>query len=156
MPIVFGCPKCNMKMQLPDNSGGKTFACPTCKVPFTVPASASPASPSVPSVNIPAPVVNKPAVSPGVAPVAATPKVAKADSSQVASKPSSPVIGPINCPACTAQLLPGAISCMDCGYLLQAESTLAEGDGVSPAICTNPVCGSANPCLLYTSDAADE
>jgi predicted Ser/Thr protein kinase len=147
MPIVFGCPKCNMKMQLPDNSVGKTFACPACKVPFTVPASAAPVTPSSPVVNIPAPVVNKPAAvpPPQPAPIAAAPKAAKSDSSQVASKPSSPVIGPINCPACTAQLLPGAISCMDCGYLLQAESTLAEGDGVSPAICTNPVCGSANP-----------
>jgi predicted Ser/Thr protein kinase len=46
------------------------------------------------------------------------------------------------CPACHAALLPGAIACMDCGYLLQAEVG-AEPEGL-PNLCTNPACGVAN------------
>jgi len=137
-----------MKMQLPDNSGGKTFGCPTCKVPFTVPVgSPVPVAPtpvvpvSKPAVSVPAPV--KPAAPVPVKPAA--PGVSVAANGASASKPISAPVIPTNCPACTAQLLPGAISCMDCGYLLQAESSLAEGDGVSPSICTNAVCGAANP-----------
>ncbi|MFN6051638.1 MAG: zf-TFIIB domain-containing protein, partial [Planctomycetia bacterium] len=34
--MIFQCPKCKMQMRLPDQSGGKTFACPGCKEPFTV------------------------------------------------------------------------------------------------------------------------
>jgi serine/threonine-protein kinase len=37
----------------------------------------------------------------------------------------------------------GAVSCMDCGYLLQAEAS-GEAEG-APVICPNPACGVANP-----------
>src|SRR5207247_2049627 len=46
------------------------------------------------------------------------------------------------CPACKATLLPGAIACMDCGYLLQPD-TGPEPEG-PPNLCTNPACGVAN------------
>src|SRR5262249_30585092 len=40
-------------------------------------------------------------------------------------------------------LLPGAIACMDCGYLIQAEGAVT--DEVAPNLCPNPACGVANP-----------
>jgi serine/threonine protein kinase len=40
-------------------------------------------------------------------------------------------------------LLPGAIACMDCGYLLQAEGA-GDAEG-APTLCANPACGVANP-----------
>ncbi|HEV3203399.1 MAG TPA: hypothetical protein VGY77_03400, partial [Gemmataceae bacterium] len=48
----------------------------------------------------------------------------------------------MECPACKATWLAGAIACLDCGYLLQTESAAApEGP---PTLCTNPACGVAN------------
>jgi len=41
-------------------------------------------------------------------------------------------------------LLAGAIACMDCGFLLQADGAATEAEG-APNLCTNPACGVANP-----------
>ncbi len=46
------------------------------------------------------------------------------------------------CPACKATLLPGAIACMDCGYLLQPAA--GPDDAGPPNLCPNPACGVAN------------
>src|SRR5436189_1024110 len=43
------------------------------------------------------------------------------------------------CPACGAALLPGAIACMDCGYLLRPEPDARAEE--PPSLCTNPACG---------------
>src|SRR6202043_1527945 len=52
---------------------------------------------------------------------------------------------PSKCPACGSDLLPGAIACMDCGFLIQSEASAApEADG-GVSICPNPACGVANP-----------
>lgn len=48
------------------------------------------------------------------------------------------------CPACKSPLLPGAISCLDCGFLLQADETTTDF-GTTPLLCANPECGVANP-----------
>ena len=53
-----------------------------------------------------------------------------------------PPITPTHCPACNSALLPGAIACMDCGFLLQGETSDLEGP---PNLCHNPACGVANP-----------
>lgn len=120
--MIFQCPKCKMQMKLPDQSSGKTFGCPGCKAPFTVPAVASVPAPAAPA---PAPVRQE-----------------QGDS--LLSTGNSANNGTAsNCPACSAPLLPGAISCMDCGYLLQTESSVSD-EGASPAICTNPACKAAN------------
>ncbi|MSR31477.1 MAG: hypothetical protein EXR99_08235 [Gemmataceae bacterium] len=123
--------------------------CPMCKNPFTVTAPASPVTPAAPVQN-PA-VKPQPAAPPAkaVAPVAPTPAAANlvkptAPATPPAHHAASVSTTPTDCPACSAHLLPGAISCMDCGYLLQTDSSLSEGDGLNPAICTNPVCGAAN------------
>lgn len=119
--MIFQCPKCKMQMRLPDQSGGKTFACPGCKEPFTVPIVQQPAAVPVAAVPQSAPVSQPPAGN------------LSASNSDTSS-----------CPACSAQLLPGAISCMDCGYLLQSDSG-AQEEGAGPAICTNSACKAANP-----------
>src|SRR5437762_12059918 len=46
------------------------------------------------------------------------------------------------CPACGAALLPGAIACMDCGYMLRSEPVARTEE--RPNLCTNPACGVAN------------
>jgi serine/threonine protein kinase len=50
---------------------------------------------------------------------------------------------PTACPACKSPLLPGAVACMDCGFLLSAGQEAADEE--KPNICTNPACGVANP-----------
>src|SRR5262249_21930140 len=62
------------------------------------------------------------------------------------SPPPTPIpiaANPTECPACKAPLLPGAIACMDCGYLLQPDGA-GDAEG-SPNLCSNPACGVANP-----------
>jgi predicted Ser/Thr protein kinase len=129
-------------MQLADNSAGKQFRCPSCQNPFTV------------GGGQPAP-VGAAAVGGGGAAVAATGR-AGAPPPPPARPPSTPAVDlpagkaaaapttPTECPACKAALLPGAIACMDCGYLIQPETTAAEMEG-APNLCPNPACGVANP-----------
>jgi serine/threonine protein kinase len=47
------------------------------------------------------------------------------------------------CPACQAVMLPGAISCMDCGYMAAPDTGGDVNDDV--LVCANPQCGAANP-----------
>ncbi len=62
-----------------------------------------------------------------------------------APAPGAPApAGATTCPSCGSQLLPGAIACMDCGFLLQGDGSTAEPEG-PPLLCTNQACGVANP-----------
>ena len=116
MPVVIKCPNaaCAKAMQLPDNAAGKRVQCPSCKQPFQVPAAAAKPSPSSPSLSL---------SDPGTNVKSATPK---------------------NCPACGSTLNEGAVACMDCGFMLQADTGPAEPEG-PPNLCANPACGVANP-----------
>jgi predicted Ser/Thr protein kinase len=146
MPLVIRCPNCTTAMQLADGSTGKQFRCPTCQKPFTVgpmparqavAASVPAAAPARVAATLP---TTRPASTPGSVPAI-----------PVRALPSpTPVPAPVarpsaECPACKALLLPGAIACMDCGYLIQGESAGAEEEGTAPNICPNPACGAANP-----------
>ena len=51
---------------------------------------------------------------------------------------------PTNCPACGSKLNEGAVACMDCGFMLQADTGPQEPEG-PPNLCANPACGVANP-----------
>src|SRR5262249_30221093 len=133
MPQVIRCPHCSKTMQVPDNAAGKQVRCPSCKQVFMVgapapqPVGAGVAGGSSPGITAPRPgptAPSSPSVSIPPAPSAAT--------------------TPTECPACKSTLLPGAIACMDCGYLIQAEGPGAEAEG-PPNLCTNPACGVANP-----------
>jgi serine/threonine protein kinase len=119
-------------MQVPDNAAGKKVACPACKQPFVVPASAA-ATVSAGSAT------SSTARSPSGASTTAG-NGAKVSAPAVPSAPSTPT----KCPACGSTLLEGAVSCMDCGFLLQSDSAAAEPEG-PPNLCTNPACGVANP-----------
>ena len=137
MPQVIRCPSCTTPMQVADNSAGKQFRCPSCKKPFVVPAA-----------------VPQPVAVAGGATASSTRPPSTGGASQASinlppvpsagSKPAPASSTPANCPACGSPLLPGAISCMDCGYLIQTESA-AETEGPAPNICPNPACGVANP-----------
>jgi predicted Ser/Thr protein kinase len=134
-------------MQVPDGIAGKQVRCPTCKQAFTVGAAPAPApapaarQPAV--VGVQAAVPPKPAA-PAPSPAAPPPPNRLPPVAPV--PPSAPVSvgGPSECPACKSTLLPGAIACMDCGYLIQPEGVSPETEG-PPNLCTNPACGVANP-----------
>jgi predicted Ser/Thr protein kinase len=115
-------------MKVPDDAAGKQVRCPTCKQAFLVGAPAR------------APVAAAAPVGAGVRAAAAT---APARPATAPATPKAAPPTPTECPACKAALLPGAIACMDCGYLLQSDAS-AEAEG-APNLCPNPACGVANP-----------
>jgi predicted Ser/Thr protein kinase len=123
-----------MSMQVPDNAAGKNVRCPTCKQPFAVPATPPPA-PQLVGAGASRPGPGAASSSSGSVSLGAAPKAPAPGDGAVTT-----------CPACGSNLLPGAIACMDCGFLIQGEATggPAEPEG-PPNLCTNPACGVANP-----------
>src|SRR5262245_27707343 len=130
MPQIIRCPHCHKSMQIPDNVAGKRMACPSCKQPFMAPGAPA-AGPAVvtPGGN---------SASTGAA-AAVGPRPANGNGAKIAAAPAAPT----RCPQCNAQLLEGAVACMDCGYMLHGEAG-AEPEG-PPNLCANPACGVANP-----------
>ena len=116
MPVIIKCPNaaCGKSMQLPDNAAGKRVQCPTCKQPFQVAA-------------------------PSMVPPPSLPSIALGDAGNGAK-----FAAPTKCPACGSTLNEGAVACMDCGFMLQADTGPAEPEG-PPNLCANPACGVANP-----------
>jgi predicted Ser/Thr protein kinase len=147
MPLDFHCPHCKNMIRMQDNAAGMQARCPFCKGIFTAPklqgatvaatpmqATAPPAAQRpapVPAPQMPAPQMPAPAPAPQMQrPPAPTPQ-AKAPAGNA-------------CPSCGAKLLEGAVSCMDCGFLIQSEAAIDDGAG-APVLCQNPACGVANP-----------
>src|SRR5436190_7209076 len=129
MPQILRCPHCQKTMQVPDNVAGKRVSCPSCKQPFMVPAA-------------PLPPPSGGAASTGAF-TAPPPRPAPAPEPTNGSRAGAATT-PTKCPSCGSQLLEGAVSCMDCGFLLQTEAGPAEPEG-PPNLCANPACGVANP-----------
>jgi predicted Ser/Thr protein kinase len=127
MAYVIRCPHCSKSMQIPDNASGKHVQCPSCKKPFAVPNLQPAAAAGAPASAPPSP---PPSANGGVA----------APSAPAAPKSAPP---PTKCPACGSPWLEGAVACMDCGFMLQADGA-AEPEG-PPNLCANPACGVANP-----------
>ncbi|MFN4259955.1 MAG: protein kinase domain-containing protein [Gemmataceae bacterium] len=144
MPQVSRCPHCQKSIQIPDKVIGKQVRCPGCKKPFTAEVKGrEPAAAAVGSAAA------------GVAATSAAAATASAASTETTRPKSSDSIDlfessssaatsgtPSNCPACSAELLPGAVACMDCGYMLQTEAD--EAPAGTPSLCPNPACGVAN------------
>jgi hypothetical protein len=120
-------------MQVGDDAAGKQFRCPSCKTIFTV---AAPKREPVAAAVAPAP-PPRPPVPPPV------PKPPPTPAAKPSPSPAAAAAPPTSCPACGSELLPGAVACMDCGYLIQATPAAGESEAVS--ICPNPACGVANP-----------
>ncbi|MBV9125241.1 MAG: protein kinase [Planctomycetes bacterium] len=137
MPQILRCPHCSRNIQVADNAAGKQVRCPLCKKIFTAPSAIA----GEPVVAAAGAGRSQTAGAAGAA-VAARPSTsAPASTTTVPPEDLAPP-SPTECPACKAPLLPGAIACMDCGYLLQAEAGV-EPEG-PPNLCTNPACGVAN------------
>jgi predicted Ser/Thr protein kinase len=136
MSQILRCPHCQKSMQVPDNVAGKRVSCPSCKKPFMVPA---------PPAPLPAPsTLGGAAVSTGAFPaVPPRPAPVPAPAPTNGSRAAAPAT-PTKCPQCNSQLLEGAVSCMDCGFLLQTDAGPMEPEG-PPNLCANPACGVANP-----------
>lgn len=144
MPHPVSCPHCKKSMQAPDQLLGKSVKCPSCKKVFKV-------EPAAAKVPVGAGVGSGPAVStpspsspPAAAPTSA-PSATAAESKSTASVEIKPTALPAltECPACKEKWTPGAISCMDCGYMLQVEGPSEEAG--PPVMCSNQACGVANP-----------
>jgi predicted Ser/Thr protein kinase len=133
MPYVMKCPHCFTPMSLPEGSEGKQFRCVKCKQPFTSTAPAP--SPALQTVGAG---VASSSQSVSSAPSINLPSVSSAEAAAKAAGGT-----PTTCPACGSNLLPGAIACMDCGFLLQQEGD--QESELAPNICTNPACNVANP-----------
>src|SRR5215510_6809425 len=136
MPQLIRCPNatCGTAMRVPDDAAGKKVQCPKCHQAFLVGAPArEPVGAAAPAA------ARAPAARPSAPPASSvrppTPSV---------PTPAPPTASPTECPACKSALLPGAIACMDCGYLVQAEPSPGEMEG-APNLCPNPACGVANP-----------
>src|SRR5262245_5658828 len=128
MPSAIRCVHCKINVPAPESSATLRVRCPRC-ARMIAPAerraaSAEPVTPVEDSAPSPRPSLLLPeGFAPAVAP---------------------PVEALRSCPACKSALLPGAISCLDCGFLLQNEETTPELAG-PPLICVHPDCGAANP-----------
>src|SRR6266536_402424 len=132
MPQIIGCPKCSVPLSVPDGSVGKQVRCPKCQTVFPIPA--------------PQPVgVAAPGEAPSGPPPGPVPQPSGGGAPSAPTAPQRPTGPPTKCPACGSDLNPGAIACMDCGYLIQSDTvTSSEMEG-PPNLCTNPACGVANP-----------
>lgn len=103
MAIKVVCGSCSASFQAKDSLAGRRVKCPKCKKPITIPA-AKPA---------PAP---KP--SPAVA-AAHNPLLDLLDEQEIRSVARGPV-----CDSCGAEVQPGAIICVECGYNLETGERL--------------------------------
>lgn len=150
MPHVIQCPACQRPMQVPDDAAGKQVRCPTCKRVFAL----TPARPTLareparaqaarPATGREAPRPPAPAPSAAARAAASSAAVDTRGAQPRTARPDAPPAAPKACPACQSPLLDGAIACMECGYLLQAD-TAAEAEG-PPNLCSNTACGVANP-----------
>jgi predicted Ser/Thr protein kinase len=131
MPLVISCPHCKKPTQVPDNAVGKQVGCPNCKKPFAVQAPArQPAAVGAGAGG-------------GAAIKAAAPSSTGSADDIGLFEPGAAPGGVTKCPACKADLPAGAVSCMDCGYMISGGQEAADEE--KPNICTNPACGVANP-----------
>jgi predicted Ser/Thr protein kinase len=138
MPQLMRCPFCAQPMQVPDDAAGRQVICPGCKKAISV--AAAPA--------------RQPVAAAAAVPVGAGRPAARSSHVAVPHPTPAPIPRPAvlasnTCPACKATLLPGAIACMDCGYLLQSDGTPSDAEG-PPNLCANPACGVANPATERT------
>lgn len=117
MSQIYRCPKCGKLLQLPENPPGQSFRCPLCSQPFSVCRQTS------------------------SGPAGETDKAGGVSENLTAG--SLHCGAPAECPACQAMLLPGALACMACGFLLQSDSGGIDLDGALN-LCPNPACGVAN------------
>ncbi|SMP61774.1 hypothetical protein SAMN06265222_107165 [Neorhodopirellula lusitana] len=121
MPIPIKC-QCGKSLSVRDELAGKAVKCPSCGKPVRVPAASgkpaagqparrpagAPASPARPAPARPAPV----AASPGFAQPASS---SSSMDDLFAEEGMNKTITAI-CPACTAEMVTGAVMCMKCGY----------------------------------------
>jgi predicted Ser/Thr protein kinase len=139
MAQLIRCPLCDKPMQVPESFAGKQVRCPhkECGEVFVVPTATVRELAGVVATgkaNVPA--------APRRAPPAASPAGRAAEIEGGQASDETALLNFPECPACKAVLLPGAIACMDCGYLLQPDAG-AEPEG-PPNLCTNPACGVVN------------
>src|SRR5438105_8241667 len=102
MPQVISCPKCAMRMQVPDDATGKQVRCPGCQNLFVIGAPAPAAAPQLVGAAAGG-------VASGSVPRPAAPPPPKPAAPPLAPPPPAAAKGPpTNCPACGPDLLPGA------------------------------------------------
>lgn len=122
MPIRVSC-ACGKSLTVKDELAGKAVKCPGCQQVVRIPAAGQPARPAA-------------ARSKSARPAAAGSKAARSSAARPAATPASSDLddlfdeaglratsGP-TCPACAAELKPGAVLCTNCGTNLQTGQRL--------------------------------
>lgn len=144
MPQVTRCPHCRKTIRIPDSAAGRQVRCPSCKKEIAVGQNLS-LAPAALSVAAAGPAAEAGSMSKvnRVVEVLGTYRSKKAEAEDSAHpKELSASTTPTVCPACKTTLLPGAVACLDCGYLISSDSA-PESEG-TPTLCANPACGVAN------------
>lgn len=115
MPIPVTC-RCGQSFAAGDHLAGRTVQCPKCKSPLTIPG-VQPVAPGVQAAARPAapqqPAAPNPFAAPPQQPFAAGPSIFD-DAGMRTFTPGKPL-----CPSCNAEMQPGAILCVKCGYNVQ-------------------------------------
>jgi serine/threonine protein kinase len=135
MPQMRRCPHCNKTIRIPDSAAGKQVRCPSCRKEFAVAKN---------PVLEPAAAIGAGAF-PGTKSRVAEPRLPAPQGSTRSSTIATTTV----CPACNTALLPGAVACLDCGYLVQPRPESLKPERASspeeqPVLCLNPACGVAN------------
>jgi len=121
MPIKAKCGSCGTGFKAKDALAGKRVRCPKCKEPLTIPTLAGVAGGASARPR------NKPASAGGGVRANPNPMMGLLDEADVKGVTRGPT-----CDNCAAELMPGAVLCIDCGYNMETGKRVAsEIDGGS-------------------------
>jgi hypothetical protein len=108
--IKFSCPNCQQHVEADEGYAGIEIACPTCQVPFTIPAPII----AAPAIHAPAPAL-----------------VVASTGARIAVPPAQQASAS-SCPSCGAALSRGAVLCVQCGYNLSTRQRMVASKAVAP------------------------
>ncbi len=114
MPIKARCESCQTGFKAKDALAGKRVRCPKCKKPLTIPTAAGVGTAAAVKPR------SKPAPTGGVARSNPNPMMGLLDEADVQGVTRGPT-----CENCAAELMPGAVLCIDCGFNMETGKRVA-------------------------------
>jgi predicted Zn finger-like uncharacterized protein len=115
MPIKVQCESCGASFKAKEALAGKRVRCPKCKQPLTIPAAgAGSAKPAAPAKK------SRPKAAAGSVRANPNPMMDLLDEANVKGVSRGPT-----CDHCAAELMPGAVICIECGYNLETGKLVA-------------------------------
>ena len=111
MPIKAQCGSCGTGFKAKDALAGKRVRCPKCKQPLTIPAAGAAAAKARPAAKT---ARARPASTSGAARANPNPMMDLLDEANVKGVSRGP-----SCENCAAELMPGAVICIECGFNME-------------------------------------